>query len=403
MKRSRLIRHSIRAIARYKLRSAFIILGSFIGTAALTLVVAVGDGAERKMLATMRQLFGASSILIMAGGTQLMSGPGANAARLTLDDLAAIADEVPEVEVWDPQQAIANASVRSDGATATARILGQSERFSRVWQRTITRGELFDTSSVNSSERVALIGVTTAKELFGDADPIGREVLIGNVSLQVIGVLEPFGTDLHGMDRDAELVVPISTLMRRLMNVDTIAGAKLLVRDASQVDRASKEVTRVLRERHALPADRPNDFTLITATFVQRIVTRMQRILSIYLPLAAGIALLVAAIVAATLMLASVNARIGEIGLRRAVGARVEDIQFQFLVETTATIFLGGVLGIVTGAIAAQLIAARFSLGNVLSWRPILLGIIVAIGTGLLAGVLPARRAARMHPAEAVR
>ena len=403
MNNGRLVRHSIRAMARYKLRSAFIMLGSFIGAAALTLVVAVGEGAERKMLATVRQLFGATSILVMAGGTQILGGSGANAARLTLDDIEAIAEQVPEVQVWDPQQAIASASVRHEGATATARVLGESERSEEVWQRGVTRGEYFDERAVKATERVALIGITTAKELFGAEDPIDGEIQIGNVPFRVIGVLEPFGTDLHGMDRDDEIIVPISTMMRRVMNVDTISTAKLLVGDSSQVDKASKEVTRILRERHAIPTSRPNDFTLITATKVQQMVGRMQRIMSLYLPLVAGIALLVAAIVAATLMLASVNERIGEIGLRRAVGARIEDVQLQFVIETAATIVAGGLIGIVVGSVIAQLVANRFELGVVISWRPVLLGVIVSMVTGFLAGVVPARRAARLNPIEALR
>src|SRR5262249_15425131 len=231
MNRAKLITHSLSAISRYKLRSSFIILGTLIGTAALTLVIAAGDGAKRKMISTMRQLFGASSIMVMSGGTQFMGGPGANAARLTLDDIEAVASEVREIEAWDPQQAMPNASVRYNGKTATARVFGASERFSRVWERGITRGEAFDAPAVRRSARVALIAVPTARELFGGEDPLGSEIQVGNIALRVIGVLEPFGTDLHGMDRDAEIVIPISTMMRRVMNVDTIAAAKLLVRD----------------------------------------------------------------------------------------------------------------------------------------------------------------------------
>lgn len=400
---ARLIRHSIRAMARYKLRSAFIMLGSFIGAAALTLVVSLGEGAERKVLATVRQLFGASSIVIMAGGTQLMGGTGANAARLTIDDLEAVAAAVPEIETWDPQQAIPDASVRHEGATATARVLGESERAERVWQRTVTRGEHFDGRAVRTSERVALIGETTAKELFGAQDPVGAEIQIGNVPFRVIGVLEPFGTDLHGMDRDDEIVIPISTMMRRVLNVDTIAMAKLLVKDPSRVGAAAKEVTRILRERHGIPATRPNDFHLITAVTVQKMVSRVQTILDLYLPLAAAIILLVAAIVAATLMLASVNERIGEIGLRRAVGARMEDVQLQFLIETASTVLTGGIAGILVGSVAAQMVAGRYSLGQVVSWRPVVIGIVVSVVTGIAAGVMPARRAARLNPVEALR
>jgi len=403
MNTPRLIRHSIRAISRYKLRSGFIMLGSLIGTAALTLVISVGEAAERKVLATVRQLFGASSIMVLTGGSQFMSGARGDAARLTIDDLDAVAEEMPDVVVWDPQQAIPSASVRHAGVTATARVLGQSERFGRVWQRSVTRGEAFDAAAVKSSARVALIGETAARELFGTKDPLGGEVLIGNVPFEIIGMLEPFGTDLHGMDRDDEIVVPISTLMRRVMNVDTIAAAKLLVDDPDHVERSVKELTRVLRERHAIPAGRPEDFTIISAVAVKKMVARTQRVLAIYLPLAAGIALLVAAIVAASLMLASVNARIGEIGLRRAVGARIADVQLQFLVETTATMMAGGLAGIALGIVLAQLAASKLHLGGIVSWRAALVGILVSAIVGFLAGVFPARRAAQLDPANALR
>ncbi|MBI2215501.1 MAG: ABC transporter permease [Acidobacteria bacterium] len=399
----RLVRHSIRAISRYKQRSAFIMLGSFVGTAALTLVVAVGAGAERKMLSTVRQLFGVSSIIVMAGGAHLMGPPRANAARLTLDDIEAIASDVSAVEIWDPQQALPEASVRYEGRTATARVLGQSERAERAWQRTVTRGVFIDETAVRASARVALIGETTARELFGDGDPIGQEILVGNVPLRIVGILEPFGTDLHGMDRDDEVVVPISTMMRRLMNVDTIILAKILVRDPSQVEGAVRDITRVLRERHGIPAGRPDDFTLVSPITVQKMVARTERILKLYLPLVAAIALLVATIVAAALMLASVNERVGEIGLRRAVGARVEDVLLQFVVETSATMLSGGLLGVIAGSVAAEAIAARLHLGQLLPWRAALLGIVVSIITGILAGVLPARRAARLDPVEALR
>jgi putative ABC transport system permease protein len=402
MKRSRLIGHSLRALRRYKLRTGFIMLGSFVGAAALTLVISAGEAAERKVLNTVRQLFGAQSVMVMAGGTQLMSG-GRDAARLTVDDVEQAANEIPQIVAWDPQQALPNASVRHDGNTATARVLGASERFGRVWDRGVTRGELFGESDVRSTARVALIGETTARELFGTADPLGGEILIGNVPFEVTGVLEPFGTDLHGMDRDDEIVVPLTTLMRRVLNADTIIGAKFLVDDPAHVEDAVQSLRRVLRDRHALPATRPDDFKIISALAVQQMVGQTQRILGIYLPLVAGIALLVAAIVAATLMLASVNERTGEIGLRRAVGAEVGDVQFQFLVETAMTMLVGAVAGIVAGLALALYAAMRLHLDGTLSLRAVLIALAVSLLTGLLAGVFPARRAAQLDPATALR
>lgn len=399
----RLLRHSIRAVTRHRTRSAFIMLGSFIGVAALTVVIAVGESAERKVLSTVRQLFGAQSIMVITGGGRFMGGARDDAARLTIDDIEAVANDVPGIASWDPQQGMPNTSVRHAGNTATARILGASERFERVWDRSARRGEVFDAGAVRGSERVAMIGETVARELFGKDDPIGGEIVIGNVPFTVIGVLEPFGTDLHGMDRDAEIVIPVTTLMRRVMNTDTISAAKLIVDDPAHVDRAVADLTRVLRERHAIPAGRPDDFKIISAVEVKKMVSTTQKVLALYLPLVAGIALLVAGIVAASLMLASVNARISEIGLRRAVGARVEDVQLQFLVETIATMLFGGIAGIAAGLALAQWAATKWHLDGTLSWRAVLLGLVVSAITGFLAGVLPARRAARLDPAEALR
>jgi putative ABC transport system permease protein len=219
----------------------------------------------------------------------------------------------------------------------------------------------------------------------------------------VIGVLESFGTDMHGMDRDNEIVVPISTLIRRLTNVDTISGAKLLVKDSSREEQTAREITRILRARHALGAGEPDDFRLIMAVEVRAMTTWIRRVLFLFLPLVAGVILLVAGMVAATLMLSSVNERIAEIGLRRAIGARPEDIRLQFATETAVTILLGGLGGLLLGYAGARFVAMRMQLGETFSWEAVLVGMVASVITGLLAGVLPARRAARLYPSHALR
>jgi putative ABC transport system permease protein len=399
----RLAAHALRALLRYRLRSASVMLGTLLGIAALTVVLAVGEAAERKVLTTVRQLFGTSSLLIMPGGAALMGGPRAGAARLTLDELEAVAAEVPAIVAWDPQQAMPNASVRHGDSTATARVLGHSDRWTEVWGRAVVRGEAFDAAAVAGAARVALLGETVAGELFGDADPVGAEIRIGAVPFRVVGVLERFGTDLHGMDRDDEIVVPLSTLLRRLLEVDTLGGARLLVGDPSQTAAAAEQVRAALRAQHALSVGQPDDFRLISGIETQRMVARVQRVLFVYLPLAAGVTLLVAGMVTASLMLASVRRRVGEIGLRRAVGARPRDVATQFLVETALTTFAGGLLGVGVGLLAAAKLAERFHLEGIAPWPPVAIGLAVAIVVGLLAGVGPARRAARLDPAVALR
>lgn len=402
MSATRLIGSSLRALLRHKLRSTFMTAGSVIGVGALTFVLTIGAAARQKILATVRQLFGPSSIVVSSGGFFLV-GPRGQASRLTLEDAAALAEALPDVEAWDPMQVQPATPVRRGDASRTVRLIGESERSEVVWERGVSRGEYFDAADVSSAARVALIGETVARSLFGDEDPLEAEILIGTVPFRVTGVLEAQGTDIHGMDRDNEIVIPISTAMRRVMNVDVIRGVKLLVRDPRRVDAAAEEVKRLLRERHALADGQPDDFTLFTSSAVERSVGTVQRVLFLYLPLVAGISLLAGAAVAATLMLSSVNERVGEIGLRRAVGARPRDIRVQFLTETAITAIGGGAVGAAIGTGLALYLAARFNLAVSVSPPAIALGLALAAGTGLLAGVLPARRAARLEPAVALR
>ena len=403
MSRGRLVRSCLRALARHKLRTVSMSLGSFVGVAALTFVLTVGAGAQAKLLQTVRQLFGPSAIVVTSGGGFFLGGPRGPAARLTLDDAAALAEAVPEIEAWDPMQIVPSASVRRGDASTTVRLLGLSERSERVWGRGAAAGAYLDAASVGSAQRVAVIGATVARTLFGGEDPIGAEIQVGSVPFRVTGVLERLGTDIHGMDRDNEIVIPISTAMRRVMNVDTLRAVKLVVRDPARVDETAGEVARTLRERHGLAEGQPSDFGVMTSSGVERNVAQVRRVLFLYLPLVAGIALVVGGTVAATLMLGSVNARIPEIGLRRAVGARPRDIRLQFLVETAATALAGGALGALIGVGCAWYVAGRMGISVWLAPGAVLLGLALAAAVGLLAGVVPARRAARLEPAAALR
>jgi len=403
MKVTRLLGTSLRATGRHKLRSGVTMIGTFIGVASLTFVLTIGAAAREKILATVRQLFGASSIIVTAGGGFFMGGPHGETARLTLDDASALAQAVPELEAWDPLQVLPSAEVRRGDAAQTVRLLGESERSERVWDRSVSRGEYFDTASVAGSARVALIGETAARALFGDEDPIGGEILVGSVPFRVTGVLDARGTDIHGMDRDNEIVIPISTAMRRVMNVDVIRAVKFIVRDPRQVDQTAESVSLILRERHGITEGQPSDFTMITSSGIQKSVAKIERVLFLYLPLVAGVSLLAGAAVAATLMLSSVSERVGEIGLRRAVGARPRDIRRQFLVEAAVTALGGGVMGALGGSALAFLIAAHLHLRVGFSPAAVALGLGLAGATGLLAGVAPARRAAQLEPAAALR
>jgi putative ABC transport system permease protein len=173
--------------------------------------------------------------------------------------------------------------------------------------------------------------------------------------------------------------------------------------DPSQASQLSEGIRRILRERHALGEGQPDDFTILTPIEVQKEMGSIKRVLFLYLPLVAGISLVVGGIVAASLMLVSVNERVGEIGLRRAVGARPGDIRLQFLIETAATTLAGGLAGIALGYLGVRMGASKMHLENILVWNAAFLGIAVSTLIGLLAGLVPALRAARLNPADALR
>jgi putative ABC transport system permease protein len=283
------------------------------------------------------------------------------------------------------------------------RVFGHSERAQRVWNIGVTRGEFFDGDAVTTSARVALIGTTAADTLFGDIDPIGEQIRIGTVPFRVIGILKQRGIDPHGWDRDNEILVPYTTAMRRLMNIDYVQTAKLLVKDPRKIERTAERITTILRERHSLAESEPDDFSILTPVQVQEMVSSANRIFNLFLPLIAGISLIVGGVIVANLMLISVNERTSEIGLRKAVGARSKDIQLQFLAETTVITLLGGIIGIVLGLVGSQAVSAVMKLPPSLSWEALALGVIFSTLVGLIAGVFPARRAASLQPVETLR
>ena len=191
--------------------------------------------------------------------------------------------------------------------------------------------------------------------------------------------------------------------MRRLMNVDHIASIKVLLKDHNQMEQTVEQISSILRERHHLAAEETLDFRVIEPTQIKAMATKISGTFNLFLVLIAGLSLIVGGIVVANLMLISVNERTSEIGLRKAVGARSKDILLQFLMETTAITFIGGILGVVLGLAGAQILALITKMPASVSWEALVLGIVFSSIVGIAAGVFPARRAAALEPVETLR
>ncbi len=405
MRSGRLVRHGFRDMARHRLRTFFMMLGTFIGVLALTIVVAIGQGTRDTMVSRIDKVFSGSSILLSASGGGSRGGPhsAGPVTTLTIDDLEAIQSSIPSIEVWDPMLLAGPREVVYRGNSNTVRVMGHSTHYEEVWSRGASRGALFGDAEVRSSARVALVGETVARELFEGADPIGLQIRIGSVPFEVIGVLEAIGTDLHGWDRDNEVVVPYTTAMRRIMNVDYIGTAKLLAVSDAEIETSVAAIETLLRERHALAEDEPNDFSMFTPVQVQQMVGSMNRIFTLFLPIVAGVSLLIGGIVVANLMIMGVNERRAEIGLRKAVGARQKDIRLQFLLESSLVTMVGGVLALVVAVVALSFVSRAMDFENIMPWQAAVLALAAAVLVGLVAGVTPARRAAALEPVSTLR
>ncbi|MDH3734672.1 MAG: ABC transporter permease [Gemmatimonadota bacterium] len=420
MKRARLIRSAAASLKTHRLRTFFMTLGTLIGVTALTVVMAYGRGTQDAVLDNFNRMFGGSTIMLMSGGGT-MGGPHAAAGPTTtlkLGDLTALGDEIPEIIASDPMQLLGEFDVVYDGSSSAVMVSGHSDSQEIVWNRGVSSGTYFGRDDVDRSARVAVVGEKLVDEVFGGRDPLGESVRIGNVPFEVIGVLDPMGVDPHGVDLDREIHVPITTAMRRLTNVDYITSAKISVRESADLDAVVLSITDVLRPRHALGDREPNDFQMITPVQVEGMIESGNRVFTLFLPIVAAISILIGGVVVANLMLMSVNERRAEIGLRKAVGAKSRDISTQFLFESAAVTALGGLLALGLGYAVLRAMggastiarsmgdaeteeAARVALG--LPWDVALLGIGTAVAVGLLAGVLPARRAAALDPVETLR
>jgi putative ABC transport system permease protein len=377
-------------------------LGIIIGVAALVVTRSIGASAEQDMMDKMERIFSASSMFVMNSGSATRAGIR-NPGKLTIGDLDALGQQLEAVVDWSPSVFLGEREVIFAGVNRSLRIIGKSERAEFVGNRGVTEGEYFSKADVRSAARVALIGHKTAEALFEGEDAIGQQILIAGTPFRVLGVLEPHGIDPHGQDLDDEVHIPVTTAMKRLESLEVITSGKLIIESPEAVDGMVDRVADILRQRHRLDDDEPDDFSIYTPSRVQVAVQEANKVLTLYLPATAGIALFVAAIVIANIMLISVRERTAEIGLRKAVGATDGQISGQFLLESLVVSLTSGGVGVAMGTGVILWLASTVSPASRLAGDAVALGLLAALLVGVLAGYLPARQAALQEPVDALR
>ncbi|HKW92919.1 MAG TPA: ABC transporter permease [Methylomirabilota bacterium] len=401
-------RIAVRALRVNKLRSALTMLGIVIGVGAVITMVAVGAGAQARVAEQIRSL-GANIIIIWPGTVNLGGvrlGAGAQ-ATLSEDDAWAIQREVPLIEVVAPYVR-GNAQVVYSNLNWWTGILGVTPEYlpARDWE--VVSGRALTQEEVDGASKVALVGQTVARNLFGEEDPLGQVIRIKKVPFMVIGVMDRKGQNTWGQDQDDQILIPLSTAKTKVIGGNQAKGRAvgamtIKVREASMMKEAENEVRELLRQRHRLQPSQDDDFNVRNLSEVLQSQEAASRVLTMLLAAIASVSLLVGGIGIMNIMLVSVTERTREIGLRMAVGARGRDILTQFLVEAVTLSLIGGAIGIGAGLLGSYGIAYFAEWRTLLQIDAILIAFGFSAAVGVFFGFYPARKAAGLNPIDALR
>ncbi len=385
-----------------KLRSFLTMLGIIVGVGAVIAMIALGQGASVQVTQRIGQL-GSNLLMVRPGFSQ--HGPARSAAgaliNLTIDDAQAIVTESPSVAKVDAMISRNAQVVYRDKNTNTS-ITGVTPNYPAIRNFPVAEGSFFTDDDNRLLRRVAVLGKTVVKQLFGDQDPIGEYIKIKRTIFQVIGVMKAKGgSGFH--DEDDVIFVPLQTAQKRLFGVDFVSTINVEAKSQNLMNEASTEITTLLRERHKIRQGQEDDFNVQSQA---EILSTMQATTKTFTLLLAGIAvvsLIVGGIGIMNIMFVSVTERTREIGIRKAIGAQKRDILGQFLVEAIIVSLSGGVIGIAVGVAVSKLMSKFAGWQTVITPGSVVLSFCFAFAVGLFFGFYPARKAAGLNPIEALR
>jgi len=417
-------RSALQSLVVNKLRSALTMLGVIIGVAAVIAMVSVGNGASQSVQNTILNL-GSNLVTVQPqfGNDNGLKGAGAQAQNLTLDDMRSIQDQLgASIAAAEAEQQAGRWQVTAAGQNWNTQVSGVTEDYRIVRDWGVDSGEFFATSDLNVNAQVAVLGATTATNLFGDIDPVGQTIQLRQafggggqgggqqrariLNFRVVGVLGIKGSTF-GFSRDDQILVPLTTAQHVLTGqLNRVSQIVVKATSSDTMELTTSDVNNILLQRHNIGDPANADFTVTNQNDTLAALSSVTGTFTLLLGAIGGISLLVGGIGIMNIMLVSVNERTREIGIRKAVGARRGDILNQFLIEAIALTGLGGVIGILLGwaiTVVVHQIPQAASLPLLITSGTVIIAVGVSVAIGVVFGLYPAMRAARLHPIQALR
>ncbi len=393
------------AMGANRLRTFLTMLGMMIGVGAVILILAIGKGAQFLVDQSIASM-GSNLFIVLSGSSTsggIRMGLGAT-PTLTIGDAQAIA-ELPGISAVAPN-APGTAQLVYGSNNWSTQVIGTTPSYLDVRDWKLSAGYPFSDSDVRSATRVALLGQTVVKNLFGDEDPVGKTIRIKKSPYQIVGVLTLKGQSLDGRDQDDSVLIPVTTAQRKLFGSQFQGTVRLIMAQATSAQdmpAAERSINQLLRQRHRLQEAVESDFTVRNLTALANTAAETTRVMSVMLGAIASISLLVGGIGIMNIMLVSVTERTREIGIRIAIGARQRDILLQFLLEAITISIVGCLVGVGLGIGGAVLINQLTQTAVVITMSSVVMAFMVAAAVGVFFGFYPARKAAHMEPIEALR
>ena len=384
-----------------KLRSLLTMLGIIIGVAAVIALVSIGNGVKQDIEDSISSL-GSNLLVVLPGAPRT---PGARSSQGSMKSL-----KISDYEAIAKLEGVKAASPMTNGSYVviyqnknwTTSVAGVNSNFQDVNNWTMTSGRFFSDKNVQNRERVAVVGQTVVKNLFTDEDPVGKEIRVKNIPFRVIGVLKSKGNGTMGNDQDDTVLIPYTTSMERVEGIDYLRRVYVVAKDDGGIDRLQADIENLLRVRHNIKDTNLDDFNIQNMKSIMETVAQTTGTFTLFLWAVAAISLVVGGIGIMNIMLVSVTERTREIGVRKALGATYSVIVTQFLIEAVVISLMGGFIGIAFGIGASKVIGMVSGMSTIVSVPTIIMSFAFSMAIGLIFGIYPARKAAKLNPIDAL-